>query len=115
MLSLQTSSRKSKNEDTYFECERMNHFKKDYFQIKNKGKSSYKYNKKNTTLVIQSDDESEVKVHENDEIARVCFMGIDDESSDKLSEVSTFDYNVLKQENEKLREKNTYLKDLVNI
>ena len=65
------------NEETCFECGRPGHFKKDCYQLKNKGKTNYKDNKKNKAFITWSDEESEVEIDAKDEIAQVCFVGIE--------------------------------------
>lgn len=78
------------------------HFKKDCFQLKNKRKLGLKDFEKNKAFLTWSDDEeSEVEIDASDEITQVCFMGLEGESS----EVSLYDFSLLKQENEKLKEK----------
>ena len=100
------SNRGKQTDETCFECERPGHLKKDCFQLN--GKTSYK--RKNKALVTRSDDESEVKIVANDETTLTCFMGIEEESN----QVSLDEFNSMKEENERLKEKNAYLKEVVN-
>ncbi|KAL8132289.1 hypothetical protein AgCh_007965 [Apium graveolens] len=83
----------TKNKDTCFECGKKGHFKKDFYKLKNKKKA----------LITWSDDESDVEIDSDDEVAQLCFAGVEDNSSDN-DEVQV----------KKLKEKNAYLKQALS-
>ena len=99
------------------------HFKKDCFKWKAKKASGSKEKKKSKALLTWSDDESDVKVDTDDELAQLCLAGIEEVSSDdeevhsvtipSNSEIPK-DLLALQVQNRKLRDKNAYLKKALN-
>ncbi|XP_074352229.1 uncharacterized protein LOC141691385 [Apium graveolens] len=79
----------NQSKDTCFECEKKGHFKKD----------GYKLNNKKKALITWSDDESDIEIDSGDEVAQLCFAGLEDSSGDNDED-----------QNRKLKEKNAYLK-----
>lgn len=102
-------SKGNQQEEGCYECGRPGHYKRECFLLKNRNKSASKDTKKSKAFFTWSDDESEVEVDPNDEIAQVCFMANEDPSS----EVNESSFDLLLQENKKLKEKNSHLKEMV--
>ena len=101
------------------------HFKKDCFKYKAKLKSSnnkdYKEKKKSKAFLTWSDDESEIEIDSDDEVAQVCLVGIEENSSDddevqSIKAIPSLSRNrlTLQVENQKLREKNAFLKQALD-
>ncbi|XP_074347328.1 uncharacterized protein LOC141686177 [Apium graveolens] len=86
-------SKNNQNKDACFECEKKCHFKKDCYKLKAKKKALLKW----------SDDDSEVEIDSEDELAQLCFAGLEYDSSDNDE-----------AQNRKLKEKNAYLKQTLS-
>ena len=115
----------SSNDDTCFECGKKGHFKKDCFKYKAKLKSSnnkdFKEKKKSKAFLTWSDDESEIEIDSDDEVAQVCLAGIEENSSDddEVQSINAIPFSsrnrlTLQVENQKLREKNAFLKQALD-
>ena len=115
----------SSNDDTCFECGKKGHFKKDCFKYKAKVKSSnnkdYKEKKKSKAFLTWSDDESEIEIDSDDEVAQVCLAGIEENSNDDdevqfINAIPSLSRNrlTLQVENQKLQEKNAFLKQALD-
>ncbi|KAL8132406.1 hypothetical protein AgCh_008055 [Apium graveolens] len=59
------------SKDIFFKCGKKGHFKKDFYKLKNKKKA-----------FTWSDDDSDVEIYSGDEVAQLCFAGIEDSSGD---------------------------------
>ncbi|XP_063945855.1 uncharacterized protein LOC135151372 [Daucus carota subsp. sativus] len=116
-------TKNTSTDDACFECGKKGHFKKDCFKWKAKKASGSKEKKKSKALLTWSDDESDVEVDTDDELAQLCLAGIEEVSSDdeevhsvtipSNSEIPK-DLLALQVQNRKLRDKNAYLKKALN-
>jgi hypothetical protein len=118
--------RNNTSDDGCFECGKKGHIKKDCFQYKAKLKASGsndKEKKKSKAFLTWSDEESDIEIDSDDEIAQLCFAGIEENSSDdeEVHSITTSSNSVMSRniislqvQNKKLLKKNAYLKQALS-
>ncbi|XP_074346239.1 uncharacterized protein LOC141685011 [Apium graveolens] len=110
-------SKNNQNKDACFECGKKGHFKTDCYKLKSKEKA----------LLTWSDDDSEMEIDSEDEVAQLCFAGLEYDSSDNdelhivqvddsIKDESLVDENKLLSEKvSKMKEEVNYLKNEIEL